>query len=91
MPFRQVLDDILAPYVTADIQTRMVIAGPDFVLRPAAITGVALVLHELATNAMKYGCLHQPNGVLSVTWSIENGGFHLAWGESGIPRRASPP
>jgi two-component sensor histidine kinase len=88
--FRQVLNDILAPYVTADIQNRVTLAGPDFVLRPEAITGVALVLHELATNAMKYGCLHQPNGVLSVTWFIENGSFHLAWGESGIPYTRAP-
>jgi two-component sensor histidine kinase len=89
-PFRQVLDDILAPYATPDTQGRVTVAGPDVMLQPAAITGVALVLHELATNAVKYGCLHHPNGALSVTWSIENAGFRLVWRESGVPSVREP-
>ena len=47
------------------------IAGPDVLLQPAAAQTLALGLHELATNALKYGALAQPAGKLSITWDIE--------------------
>lgn len=51
--------------------------------------GLALILHELATNASKYGSLSRPDGKLSVAWHVEpTGGAHeirLHWRESGGP------
>jgi two-component sensor histidine kinase len=46
-----------------------------------ALTHVALLLHELATNAAKYGCLAEPEGRLSVDVMQENGAVTLVWTE----------
>src|ERR1700761_7648888 len=55
VPLKRVIDDILAPYVQSDAG-KVSLTGPDDVqISPQAMTGVALVLHELATNAAKYG------------------------------------
>lgn len=69
---------------TDKIQTH----GPDVELAPTAAQALALGIHELATNAVKYGALAQPNGKLSVTWSLTRQGRHnvaiIAWQESGV-------
>src|SRR6201996_2116233 len=55
VPLKRVIDDILAPYLQSDAN-KVSLTGPDDVqISPQAMTGVALVLHELATNAAKYG------------------------------------
>lgn len=46
------------------------IDGPDVTLAPTAAQALALGIHELATNAVKYGALAQPDGKLTVTWSV---------------------
>jgi PAS domain S-box-containing protein len=50
-----------------------------------AMTSLALVLHELATNAAKYGALSAEGGVLTVTWELENDNLVLSWTERGGP------
>lgn len=66
-----------------------VVTGPDIMLRPNAATTLALVLHELATNAAKYGALASPEGQVEVAWvreEHESGGrIALAWTERGGP------
>ncbi len=69
--------------------------GPDLVLRPEAAQSLGLVLHELATNASKYGALTSPAGRIEVGWSIDpedsaSRRFRMCWRESGGPE-ASPP
>jgi PAS domain S-box-containing protein len=72
---------------------RIACSGPLLMLEPRAATHLALILHELGTNARKYGTLSVPSGRLSVTWSLErNGGrdLHLIWEESGGPKVNAP-
>jgi PAS domain S-box-containing protein len=64
------------------------ISGPSVDLAPNAAQALALALHELATNAVKYGALRQPSGKLSVKWSLghdQNGPTAmLEWRETGV-------
>src|SRR5262252_6818631 len=72
---------------------RISCSGPLLVLEPQAALHLALVLHELATNARKYGALSVPEGRLSVTWEMRtNGGcsLHLSWKESDGPKVSAP-
>ncbi|HEX5998774.1 MAG TPA: chemotaxis protein CheB [Hyphomicrobiaceae bacterium] len=69
--------------------------GPSIVLPPEVAQAVSLTLHELATNAAKYGALSQPNGQLSVKWTCEAAGtpegrLVIDWGESGGPEVKPP-
>jgi two-component system CheB/CheR fusion protein len=77
----------LQPYV-ADEQQGLRIEGPEISLPPDLATPFGLVLHELATNAAKYGALARPSGNVSVTWQLPaNNGrrlLHLVWRESGV-------
>ncbi|APG09715.1 hypothetical protein BKD09_15355 [Bradyrhizobium japonicum] len=61
----------LAPYVNG---TNIIIGATDMILGPAETQAVARVLHELATNAAKYGSLSVPNGRVSVTWDRRSNG-----------------
>ena len=75
------------------VTDRISCSGPLLVLDPQAAVHMALVLHELATNARKYGALSVPDGRLSVTWEMRtNGGcsLHLAWKESDGPKVSAP-
>ena len=72
---------------------RIAISGPALRLPPQAALHLALVLHELATNARKYGSLSVPQGSLEVDWTVRVGdGRHLVmkWKESGGPRVRAP-
>jgi two-component sensor histidine kinase/CheY-like chemotaxis protein len=74
----------LAPYAL-DRQDRVRIEGPTLQLRPAAAQSLALALHELATNAVKYGALGQNDGRLALIWHrTEVGGLTVHWKESGV-------
>jgi PAS domain S-box-containing protein len=72
---------------------RISCSGPLLVLDAQAALHLALILHELATNARKYGALSVPNGRLSVTWQMRtNGGRNLLllWKESSGPKVTAP-
>jgi PAS domain S-box-containing protein len=65
--------------------------GPELFLTPRAANGLALGLHELAVNAVKFGALSVDTGRVLVRWSrLPDGGFELTWTESGGPT-VSPP
>ncbi|MBX3568370.1 MAG: PAS domain S-box protein [Rhizobiaceae bacterium] len=68
----------LAPFGHDD---RITIRGPIVTLKPNAVQHLGMALHELATNAAKYGALTGESGSLSVTWSIEDGMFRMVWEE----------
>lgn len=55
------------------------------------MTGYALFLHELATNALKYGALGAEDGEITVRWTLEGGLLKLTWTESGGPPGLYPP
>ena len=80
----------LAPYLNRSNE-RVTIDGQPFFLRPAAAQSIALVLHELATNAVKYGALSSPAGKLHVAWRREaDGMIEIGWDESGGPPVVEP-
>lgn len=86
---RHLLGEILAPYAQASL-AKVVLEGSDAVRVSAnATTGMALVLHELATNAAKYGPLGQSDGQLVVTWTLSDV-LELVWSEQGGPAVVPP-
>lgn len=64
--------------------------GPDVALRPDASSVLALLFHELTTNAAKYGALSVSSGQVHVSWGLENDGVALHWKESGGPDVLQP-
>lgn len=70
-----------------DGDVRVKAGGPDVVLPANATVSLVMVLHELATNAMKYGALSGDNGEVAVWWSVDEPGHQLTidWRESGGP------
>jgi two-component sensor histidine kinase len=65
--------------------------GPDVQLTGSAVTSFALLLHEFATNACKYGALGHAGGCVNVDWSTVNGELVLVWSERGGPRLDEKP
>ncbi|MET0530347.1 MAG: HWE histidine kinase domain-containing protein, partial [Microvirga sp.] len=79
----------LTPY--REPSTSILLQGPKVGLDARAYSVMALVLHELCTNAAKYGALSKAGGQLSVIWALEaEGGCRIMWRESGGPI-VSPP
>ena len=79
------VDDEIAPYRTQDRAT-ITMAGPSITLVPDLAQAMSLTLHELATNAAKYGGLATPDGEVTVRWDVvheTNGGhvLELEWKE----------
>lgn len=82
--FRRLVSEELAPYAT-ERPGHVVLEGPSHVLPPAAAQLVGLVVHELATNAAKYGALRGDDGSLSVRWSVDaEGALKFAWTETAV-------
>jgi PAS domain S-box-containing protein len=69
---------------------RAVVTGCDLDLGEQAITNVALVLHELATNSAKYGALSTADGSVYLTSSLQAGTLQIAWKEVGGPQVEAP-
>lgn len=78
------VDRILAPHI-ADRETQLHAHGPEIPVGPNGATSLALVLHELATNAAKYGALSESGGRVSIAWRIEGEFMVLNWIERGGP------
>lgn len=69
---------------------RVALEGPNMLIQPAAFTSLALVVHEMVTNAAKYGALSD-NGTVRVQWSVQaGGGLVLEWTEIGGPVVVAP-
>ena len=69
--------------------------GPDLVLKPESAQSLGLALHELATNASKYGALTHPAGRIEVGWSVDledaaSRQFRMCWRETGGPKVSAP-
>ena len=87
---RTIASHELAPYAENDKQ-RIGINGPPLLLEPTAAQAIAVTLHELATNAAKYGALSVPKGHLDLTWTQDTAGtLNLRWVETGGPQVAAP-
>jgi PAS domain S-box-containing protein len=89
---RSIIDEELAPYID-ETGARIRISGEDVVIDPATAQSVTLVLHELTTNAAKYGALSADSGRLEVRWTVSTSPeqhIDLQWAESGMDA-VSPP
>ena len=69
----------------------MSISGPDVPIAGSAVTGLALLLHEFATNAAKYGALASPTGCIHLDWFADGRELALTWKEHGGPAVDGPP
>jgi PAS domain S-box-containing protein len=86
--------DQLAPFFD-EKKPRLQLNGPPLVLKPNGAQDLGLVLHELATNASKYGALSSPTGRVVVTWSVviestAAAAFKMTWKEEGGPAVVPP-
>jgi two-component sensor histidine kinase len=87
---RALVEGALAPYQREQVE----VDGPDALLEPKAAQVFSMVLHELATNAAKYGALSRRSGRLTVAWELESRAgarqLSLYWAEQGGPAVAEP-
>jgi PAS domain S-box-containing protein len=70
--------------------TRISLSGSSIQLQPQATLRMALMLHELGTNSLKYGALSAPRGRLSVNWTVSGDTLDLRWVERGGPKITAP-
>lgn len=80
----------LGPYNPANEPPRIRMEGPAWHLPADACASLCMVLHELATNAVKYGALSTPNGRVELTWSAASDDMHILWKETHGPPVREP-
>ena len=86
---RGLVEEELAPYRVSDAE-KIKTNGPEILLQPAPAQTLALALHELATNAAKYGALSSMSGKLKLSWQSINDNLVLDWNETGGPATEAP-
>jgi two-component sensor histidine kinase len=69
---------------------RIELNGPEVVLSANQTRALRLVIHEMATNALKYGALSEPQGKVNVTWQCEGGQVSIVWRELDGPKVTAP-
>jgi two-component sensor histidine kinase len=91
-PLQDVVSTALIPYRTGE--GRFSVSGPSLVVKSRQALALSLAIHELATNALKYGALTVPNGRVSITWACEDQEgepkFVFIWRELGGPPASQP-
>jgi two-component sensor histidine kinase/DNA-binding response OmpR family regulator len=85
----RIVEEEMAPYRTNG-HDRVSATGPAAMLQPATAQAVSLALHELATNAAKYGALSTASGRLRLSWMIGDTALEIEWLETGGPPAAPP-
>jgi two-component sensor histidine kinase len=86
------LQAVLQPHEALPTQPpRFKLHGPAVSLGEHATNGIALVFHELATNAVKYGALAKDAGHVEIGWQVQDGTLTMAWRERGGPLVAGAP
>jgi PAS domain S-box-containing protein len=93
-PLRELLEDICEPYRCGE-RERIQMKGPEIELSPRQALSLAMVIHELAVNAAKYGALTHEDGFVRLSWTLESGGkslnrLQLAWSEHQGPAASVP-
>jgi PAS domain S-box-containing protein len=88
---RETIRSAVSPYVGEGAsEGRVTLRGEDVMLRPRAALSLALVLHELATNAAKYGALSVPAGKIVLSWQMKADLLVFDWREQGGPPVSKP-
>lgn len=72
------------------VGSRITLSGPTIMVPPPVAQAFGMALHELATNAAKYGSLSNDSGRVEITWSVEKDDFCMSWRETGGPEVAAP-
>lgn len=90
-PMSDVAEAVLSTFENGD---RFRVRGPTVILGPRATLSFSLLLHELGTNAVKYGALSVPDGRVEIDWRLEQGDegteLDLTWRELGGPAPSEP-
>ena len=90
----ELVTQVVSPHTPAGEASPFIIAGPEIELKPKAASSLALALHELATNAAKYGALATPSGVIRLKWDLVGDGpgaaLRITWSEAGGARVQAP-
>jgi two-component system CheB/CheR fusion protein len=90
---REVVLEELKPFAIGE-SVNFHIEGPVVALEPRAALALGMAIHELTTNAVKYGALSVPGGLVSVTWQLEQNAdgrvLTMDWAESGGPPVSAP-
>jgi two-component sensor histidine kinase/PAS domain-containing protein len=86
-PIADVVHAALAAFCPPD---RCTVEGPRLAVPPQTAVTLALALHELATNAAKYGALSTPEGRIAVRWTVASDQLELTWTERGGPPVTPP-
>ncbi|WP_299642009.1 HWE histidine kinase domain-containing protein [Devosia sp.] len=83
------MNNVLAPFRATEVD-RFELSGEDVPIPAPLVSGVTMVVHELATNAVKYGGLSVPAGRVSLTWESRGGLLQICWRETGGPMVVAP-
>ncbi len=90
-PLRAVIENVLRHHLGGD---RFVIEGPDVNVGPKAVLSMSLMLHEMATNAIKHGAMSVPTGAVEIRWSLvgddDSPILHMRWTERNGPPATAP-
>ena len=90
----EIFQTILRPYVEGIDSVgdhHATVEGPNVAVGGDAVTSLAMILHELATNAAKYGAFSKPGGHVAIEWSVKKKTLELSWTERGGPRLNGSP
>jgi len=82
---------VTEPYLSDQAERRFTVTGPDLPVGPSTVTNFALVLHEFATNALKYGALGIEHGQVSIDCSEEGESICITWREHDRPNDIGEP
>ena len=83
-------DVIVSAAAPCAAETRLELSGPDLRIPPKVAVALALAIHELSTNAVKYGALSNDSGRIAICWQLDGGLFRLDWQETGGPPVTPP-
>ena len=86
---QNLVSSLIEPHLQHE-SDRIRLEGPSVNLGANGATSLSLVLHELATNAAKYGALSVPDGVLTVSWEVVGDTLTMEWTEAGGPPVTTP-
>jgi two-component system CheB/CheR fusion protein len=86
VPLQTIVQQELSPFS----EQRVTIKGPRILLQPKPALSFGMILHELATNAAKYGALSGDRGQVAVRWGVQDGHLQLHWAETKGPAVQEP-
>lgn len=90
-PLRELVKLQLSAFVDDHVKDRIDVSGPHVIVSATAAQAIGLALHELATNAVKYGALSEPQGRIKLHWSVKDDRLSIDWIEEGGPKIEKPP